>query len=421
LFFSRNDITQYNVHFILPLKRLNSQKFSKLEFEFELSQNESYKILQKPTQTSDKFEFVFLNETLSMPEVNLCYLEFEALKSAEKVSIKPRAIKFEHILQTRSNRLIETVCLTSKNAWMILYYECELYVIDIKSCEVLVRDSISNHQMTMNFFLSPTYVNPTNLTRMVSIDSTDSAIALNNLNHLVFISFNPEENKLFITDIINERGESVRADSFKINLSVLICYNKLENRLLVVDLKSLLSSRKLKINSKNIIYEMKIAKESILGGYGLSEDNVYAFLIENTKLLRFHNLKTRREIASMPLYCETTCLLCNRNFICMSMQDNKVISFLINDPSRADSYERIKSLPSRADTEPNKKKAEACLILGDSVMFKNEFRTDKEFYLTVFNSEKSTNPEDSEEFNLLKKSKKIYSYYFFVFILQIQI
>jgi hypothetical protein len=345
-----------------------------------------------------------MNESLTNPEINLSPLDFEKLKNAEKIPIKRTAVKFEQILQARYKYLTENVCLTSKNQRMVLYYEGELYVINTELCQVLARENISSPQITMDYFLSPTNLNPTHLIKMTSIEETDLSIALNNLNNLVIINYIPGEGKILMCAILNEDGEPVRASSFKINSNALAYFDKFENKLTVVDLKSLLSTRRLKIKSKNVLYEIKLAKDAILAHYGLSEDNTYAFLVENKKLLRFYNLRTRREIAIIPMYSEIDNLKCNQDFISMSMQDNKVISFLINDPSRAGSYEKIRSLPSRSYIEANQEKAKELLTHGDSIMFKNHSTADKKFFTKVFTSNTPTDPADTQQFNMLKKS-----------------
>ena len=76
--------------------------------------------------------------------------------------------------------------------------------------------------------------------------------------------------------------------------------------------------------------------------YGLSSDNTYFFLVENSKLLRFFKFSDDNEtqtnelklVSDLYLYCKPMSIICNSEFISLSMTDSKVISYLIGDPNR---------------------------------------------------------------------------------------
>jgi hypothetical protein len=371
-----------------------------------------FKIFQKDLASSqDNLELIILSETLKTPLVNLYSLNFEVLQKHKRKPLNQTALKFDQILQKRDRFLIENVCLTSKSSFLVLYYECEVYVIDTASALIRIKESVSSPRMTLDYFLSPTNVNATHLASITPIPKNESVMALNNLNHLVLVGYNLKEHKLNLSAVVNEKNEPIELNSFKINRdNALIGYLRKESSLIVVNLEKLLRGPSLKLINSNIIHEIRLAKGNVVGEYGLSEeDSTYAYLIENRKVLRFFNVKTRRELIKIPLYSEPTFLLCNSEFICMSMQDNRVISFLINDPGRADALERIKCLPSRKINPANEDKALMIIVEGksDSIINKDESRKDNLFYKKVLHAHGSDEIQEFDndaDFECLKKS-----------------
>ena len=301
---------------------------------------------------SNSLNFVLYTERIDKPELIIYDLNYEQLKD-KKVNLTSKDLRksianLDDILIMRQGKqlLLDNLSLTAKNQLTILFYECELFVIDNQKGQILTKQNISNHQITIDYFLSPTNITSNNLHSLVPIENTNILIGLDNLNHLNIINYNFETNKIIKNLITDTNGEPVQIDSFRINLNLIVLNLKNSlNKIVILKIDNLL--KKFQLDLKNTIYEINISKDSSVELYGLNTTNKYAFLIENQKTLRFFNIETRRELIDTVLYSRPGDIVCNNDFICLSMQDSRIISYLINDPEDPNAYNRIKNLNSR--------------------------------------------------------------------------
>ena len=85
----------------------------------------------------------------------------------------------------------------------------------------------------------------------------------------------------------------------------------------------------------------------LLDLYGLSLNSKYFYIIENKKFLKLFRTSDFKNIGEMVLYYFCDLAICSNDYLSISLQDKKVISFLIVDPKAPDNLKKIKQLKSR--------------------------------------------------------------------------
>jgi hypothetical protein len=321
------------------------KEFYSIEMEVKVPKEDKHKLLQSD---SNEMNFILLTESTDKPHLNYYQINHSKLKGKKQIDLKleKQEVNFKNILIRKDKSLLENTCVSVKNKLGFLFYDCFLYVINFDKAEIIIREDIGLVQISIDYFLSPTNIASNNLKMLTLIQNMDAIIATDNLKHLVIYNFKSETtNKLYKSVISNNKNEPVEIESFKINSNIMILYEKNEHKLSVVNMSLLF--KKFQIESKNVFLEITLKKDSQIGDYGLSQDNKYAFFIEDKKTLRVFNIEKKREIMDTTLYSGIYAIECNGEYITMSMQDKRIIAYYINDPSRPNSYELIKKFSSR--------------------------------------------------------------------------
>ncbi len=82
------------------------------------------------------------------------------------------------------------ICVTNKNNVIIMFIDSSLIFIDsVNNCVLLQSDIEEKKNNSLQFFLSPTNLTLNRLFDLTAVDSSDSIVALSNLNNLVLISY----------------------------------------------------------------------------------------------------------------------------------------------------------------------------------------------------------------------------------------
>lgn len=316
----------------------------KEEFRVDLDRSDFYKAFQSHSSSS----VVVLTESTNEPKVTIYNLVYEQLK--EKKLMKPIAIKFDQLVKKTGTWILQNSCLSWSGMFVFIFYEYDLYVVDTQNGQVLLKHTFIDNQIDLNYFLSPTNLNSSDLYHLTPfqdpVDEFESLIALDNLNKLLVIRFNQSSKKI-IRSVVNQeaKNEPASIHSFVINGNMIVAYNKQDSQLLVCSVNNLIKRNRL----IDLDFQLKLNAANFFGIYGLSMNNKYVYFVENKKVLRVFNVETKKEITGtgLPLYSQPRQILCNNDFISIAMQDDRVISFLISEPERPDSLARIKNLPSR--------------------------------------------------------------------------
>lgn len=267
-------------------------------------------------------------------KITLYSLDYDDLKAKKPIS--PISIKLDQLTNNQS-RFLKNACLAYSGLYAFLYYEQSFYVIESRTGQLLVKEKIPNNTST-----------PIDVSCLTSFEDTDAKleciVARDSLTRLLLIQYNSQSRKLAI-NVINYDSKPVSVDSFKVNKNLLIVHSKQDSQILVCSTNSLVKANKI----DEIVFDIKLNKENPVLIFGLSLNNQYAYLVENRKILRFFNIKSKKEItgSGMPLYGEPRKILCTNDYVSIAMQDDRVISFLISEPERSDNLARLQDLPSR--------------------------------------------------------------------------
>ncbi len=316
-----------------------------------MPKEDKHKLLQND---SNEMNFILLSESIDKPLcLNFYHINHSKLRAKKRIDLKLEKqvinINDTQLRKDRRSLLLENACASIKNNLGFLFYDCYLYVINFDKAEIIIREDVSLVQISMDKFLSPIHLASNNLKMLTPIQNMDAIIAIDNLKRLVVYNFKSDEttNKLYKSLMNNNNNEAVKCESFKINSNCMLLHEINEHKLIVLNMKFLFDQ--FQIETKTILLEISLKKASQIdeSNYGLSQDNKYAFFIEDKKVLRVFNVEKKREIMDTTLYSGVNAIECNGEYITMSMQDKRIISYYINEPSRPNSYELIKKFPSR--------------------------------------------------------------------------
>lgn len=178
----------------------------------------------------------------------------------------------------RDSSFLENIALTSQSDYLALFYDHELFYIDAQSGTILFSknfDSIDSNNLSIEYFLSPTFLKSNRLTNLTSISNTNNLIAINNLNDLVVIIYESKN-----LSLISSGKDSIKFESFELDQSsnAFICFDKTFSRLISFDLNSVLKMKS--FNKSAILFTINLDKDSLIL-YTISSDLI--FIVENKK------------------------------------------------------------------------------------------------------------------------------------------
>jgi len=230
------------------------------------------------------------------------------------------------------------ICVTNKNNVIVLFIHSSLLFIDsVSNCVLLQSDIEEKKNNSLQFFLSPTNLTLNRLFNLTAVDSSDNIVALGNLNNLVFISYDFKLNRI---RMFKSNEEKNSFQSFVLGKTgFLLGCDQLHGELIGYDLND-------KKPFERIHFKVSFSHD-LIQTYNISSDCKYVYLIEKRSTLKFYRVSDSKRIAGTQLYCMAKKTTCSDEYICLGMQDKRVISFLIVDPLIPNSSAKIKQLESR--------------------------------------------------------------------------
>ena len=218
-----------------------------------------------------------------------------------------------------------------------MFIHSSIIFIDSKSNQILLESNIENkNNNSRKYFLTPTNLTLNRLLDLTPVDNTDNVVALGNMNNLVLIAYDFNSNRI---KIFTSEEEKHKFKSFVIGGDFLLGCDLLHSELIGYDL-----------NDKNPLDKIhfKIGfNKDLLRTFGLNSNSKYVYLIEKQSTLKFYRVNDGKKIAETHLYCLARSVICSDEYICLCMQDKRIISFLIVDPLIPNSAAKIKQLESR--------------------------------------------------------------------------
>lgn len=298
------------------------------EFRIEIDRSDFHRTFQSSSS------LLILTESSIDSKIILYSLDYDDLKAKKPIS--PVSIKLDQLNRKNDSRLLHNTCLACSGLYVFLYYEELFYVIESRSGQLLAKDKIPANTSAPVDCLTPFQDSDLKLECIFARDS---------LNRLLLIQYNSQTRKMLINVVTRSDSKPLFVNSFSVNKDLLIVHSKQDSEIFICSANSLLKTNMI----DELLFDIKLAKENKVMIIGLSMNNKYAYLLENRKILRFFNIKSKKEITGngMPLYGEPRKILCTNDFVAIAMQDDRVISFLISEPERPDALARIEILPSR--------------------------------------------------------------------------
>ena len=174
-----------------------------------------------------------------------------------------------------------------------------------------------------------------------TIPSSDDTIILYKNFKFIYVRFDNDYQTVNSTE---KTYDDSLIDEYKINgslLSVLLETTKETNQFLIN-----------KLSIENGIIEMKeIFKEKLelnsLKFFCLTENLNYLILYKTNRVLNLYRIKDNSCIATVPMFSEILVMLATSQFIVMAINEKRIVSYLITDPTSSDYSYKIQSLESR--------------------------------------------------------------------------
>jgi hypothetical protein len=362
--------------------KANNSKFSFQEdFKINVLKQKMHRIIRIDSDANN--DFFLLTEQEAKAEINVFEINYNKMKKHYETNrhnlIKMEAnsvINLENkkiLIDDKNESLLENACLTYENKLLVLFVGCELVFVRISNSEIVFTKSFDQFEINLEYFISPTNLIINKLVNVTPIKSSDSLIAINNLNELLLLNFDMNHaNKLrLIRSSVSTLGKNHVGsfESFKLNGDILLAFDSLNKLLIGFDINSIMQANSFSKLSFRIKLKENLTQDFafISLDYGLSPNSEYCYVILNKKLVRLYRAKEQSQmIGEMPLYGEAKCALCTDEFVALGMQDNRVCSYLIVDPNDSKGYEKIQQLESRQKTVNRKQKIQNEILVNYS-------------------------------------------------------
>ncbi len=220
-------------------------------------------------------------------------------------------------------QFLSCLAVSSLDNYLILSNEIQVFIINIKTKQLLCVSNVITPKSLEDFKLNKIY----------PIENTNDYIGLSNSFQVFYIEHNQPGNT------INVFAKNDLSKGFKIEI--------MKNLIVVLesDKLSVYNLNDIKIN-KSLLAQFEIRVGNV-EHFSLSDDCNYLAIFEMPKSLSLYRLKDYCKCAQVALYCGINSMIINDKFVSLAMKDRRIISFLIVDPLEIDHINRIKELPSR--------------------------------------------------------------------------
>lgn len=368
----------------LDSKNENSDKNSSLKFRFKINKGRNIRYFLT------KSEFIILKEDFkkrSLLSINKINLDKEfnikrekSLNSKDLLDLS--SCSSTNDLFTNENNGV----ITNKNEIFVIALNLQFVFVDLNSKTVLNKFTFNERSKMLNQI--------SNLRN--TSKQEDNIVCLSSWNSLIYIDYNLSLNRVLIYDSFDDLQQRIFV-SFVVDENKLVAYDESNRKLIGFYLNSSNESP-----FKNLLFEIQLL-DSKLETFGLSINGSYIYLIENQKVLKFYRWNEITRIAETFLFMNTNNVLCTDEYICMSMQDRKIISFLIVDSTVTDSDERIRRLDSRSN-QNNKVQTKALKqLVEENPWWDQSFEND---YMAKRLEDQDPNSEKSDQLVQKIKEKK---------------
>ena len=309
------------------------------EFKFKVECGNKLKVIKVQREATDDVELIILNELTGKSAVEVYKIKYSELLAKTREyseTLAPYGVINIDMCYIQDGLLNNPFTVTSLNDLLILLVDTYILFINLEKKRVIKSHKISNKLDSMKYFLSPTNLTAETFTTIEPIPKTNNCIALDNLNNLNYVHYNIVDNSI---KIINY--DTIEFKSFYVYKNILVAYSKANSKLYGYDVSKLGNKSSL----KETLFVVDLNKSFDLTDYGISTDCVHLFVIENKRNLLFYRLKDMKKTAEMSLYCPCINIICNEEFVCLSMEDRKIITYFICKGE--ETLNKIKNLHSR--------------------------------------------------------------------------
>lgn len=313
------------------------------EFIVKIECGNNFKVIKVSNQQIPRadVELLMLNEFKDKGVIEVYKVKYSDLLTKQNTShpelLSPNGVISTDLYYSPNGLLQNAFTVTALNNILILFVDSYILFANIEKKRIVKTHKITNQKDSMKYFLSPTNLTADTFTKIESIMQTNNFIGLDNLNNLNYVTYNVLDDSVKIMNY-----DAIEFASFYIYKTQLVAYNKIDSKLIGYDLNKLGTS---KAGFKNPSFVVDLNKNFELTDYGVSTDCAHLFIVENKRKLRFYRMKDMKKRADMTLYCPCIDVICNEEFICLTMEDRRVISYLICD--QEESLHKVKKLPSR--------------------------------------------------------------------------
>jgi hypothetical protein len=340
---SETDDSKLNLH-VYSNKDQQHTRMNSLEFEFKAKSN--YKLA-----FSFENHLFFGKLLIETPEK---HIKLYAIDFLMKKNLRNKTLNFDFLhsyLIKRNVSLIENSCFSTNLKALIIFYDYQLFFIDTEANNLIAFKDFTKLDPTLDYFLTPTYLNANRLNDLNCIKSKDcryyDLICLNNLNCLVHLQMDTKLNKIKIKCTSGNE----KYNSFKLNENYLLGFNKLKSEIVGILLTEITD----KETFNNYSFKIKINKTQFTKEhYGFSADskNTYVYVLEHKRLLKLYRFADCKKLAEI-LVPQFLKIICTNDCISLLLKDGNLQSYLICDPDETDNFEKIKRLrSSRFDVPP---------------------------------------------------------------------
>ena len=369
--------TKSRIHltgFSLVLSATDDSSKATKSFSIGIVDHNSHKLLKHDTYSSKHTKCAFLCELSDKPTESssvtclmLYDLDYDALSSSSKpqhtLLFSSPHRKPIHLLAkyTTNSDVLANVCMidgSKANMRLIyLYVAWQLMVIDADSSKLLYAHDMNKPSMDMDYFVSPTNVTANQLRSLSGLvvarhkqdESTKSHVcALNNLNDMVIVGYD-EQTRTF--SMKTSSKTPYKFSSFQTHTAngMLVAYDNVSLKLSVFDTSRLVATQQQQQTWCKPLYQVD-TRDTLLDVYGWSADGYWLYVIEDRSLIRAYRASDGELLGEMHLYADASSAVCTRDFVVASLQDRKVVSFLLLDRAGRDANEehaKCKRLESR--------------------------------------------------------------------------
>lgn len=281
-------------------------------------------------------------------------LEFNKQLKKWQVNSKVNILEIENYFDdclkiSLLNRNNNFCSFTANNNYLVLVVNKSIKYINARNQDIISEKELP--QLSINDKTTSESGNDVESSLSIKrIPNTDDLLIIFNKQKLIYITF---DNDFYTMNVIEKNYQSIIIDDLKL-VNHLLCFKAIKTsenliELMIYDLNLIKKYSSFDANSDILLLKerFEINNNSQIKLYDVTPDLKYLFIYRLNRSLALFNLKTRVCIANVPIYTKVLHLSCTNSFIILSLDDKRIISYLIADQSSGDIDYQIKQLESR--------------------------------------------------------------------------